>query len=157
MTKLSQFKRTILIIDYTVRGLCSHPYPNHLHGCPNYGKKPGCPPQCRKIENVLNLKKPVYAIWNKFNLADHVARMKDLHPFWSWRQLVCCLYWQPRARKQLKANLILFKRQHPDLIIVPNPEGAGVNVTATMARIGIHLQWPPKTTTYQVALAGTPK
>jgi len=34
------------------------------------------------------------------------------------------------------------------------PEAYGVNVTATMAAVGIKLQWPPRDKTYQIALAG---
>jgi hypothetical protein len=34
------------------------------------------------------------------------------------------------------------------------PEAMGVVVTETMANVGIKLEWPPKTVTYQVALAG---
>jgi hypothetical protein len=33
------------------------------------------------------------------------------------------------------------------------PEAHGLNVTATMKSIGIELEWPPKTVTYQIALA----
>ena len=145
------------IIDYQVRNLCTRKYPNHPKGCPNYGKKVSCPPQCEKIKDILNLKKPVYIIWNKFHLADHIARMKDLHPFWSWRQLVCCLYWQQGARKQLEREIVDFNLDHSLLyqIILRIPEARGVNVTETMKSIGEILEWPPKTKTYQVALVGT--
>jgi hypothetical protein len=34
-----------LIIDPNVRDYCLLPYPDHPHGCPNYGKSPLCPPQ----------------------------------------------------------------------------------------------------------------
>lgn len=145
------------VIDYRVRNLCTQKYPNHPKGCPNYDKKVGCPPHCKSIDDVINLKKPIYAIWNKFNLADHVARMNDLHPFWSWKQLVCCLYWQRGARKQLEQEIRDFNLDHSLLykIVLRTPEAGGVNVTATMKSIGEILEWPPKTKTYQVALIGT--
>jgi len=40
------------------------------------------------------------------------------------------------------------------LIIIKNPEGAGVNCTATMKKIGIKMEWPPIKYTYQIVLAG---
>ena len=37
--------------------------------------------------------------------------------------------------------------------IVKTPEGAGINITDTMKRVGIELEWPPTTKTYQIVLA----
>ena len=150
------YKVVVPVIDYSVRNLCTRSYPNHLKGCPNYDKKVGCPPQCKRIDKVLNLGEPIYIIWNVFRLADHVARMKVLHPFWTWRQLTCCLYWQPKARKQLEQEIRDFNLEHSLLykIILRVPEARGVNVTETMKKIGEYLEWPPKTKTYQVALIG---
>jgi len=34
------------------------------------------------------------------------------------------------------------------------PEAMGVNVTETMKRVGIELEWPPVNVAYQIALAG---
>jgi hypothetical protein len=42
------------------------------------------------------------------------------------------------------------------LIAVTCPEACGVDVTATMASIGVALEWPPVSTAYQVALVGSP-
>lgn len=156
MTKPETFKRVHPVIDYSVRSLCIHVYPNHPHGCPNYGKKTGCPPHSPKIDQLIDLSRPVWAIWNIFDFAAHCKRMLKLHPEWKKypKKVACCLYWQPKARKQLMSNVAAFLNKHRDMVIVLNPEGAGVNVTATMASIGHHLQWPPTTRTYQVALAG---
>lgn len=71
---------------------------------------------------------------------------------------MCCLYWQPTARKQLRAEIARFKfMEQPRYKVVTCPEACGVNVTATMAFIGHVLEWPPTTVTYQVALAGVSK
>jgi len=80
--------------------------------------------------------------------------MKENHPGWSDRQAYCCLYWQPRARKQLRAKIEGFLRIHPGLKIITCPEAQGVNVTATMKLIGIELEWPPREIAYQVVVAG---
>ena len=148
------------VVDAGVREVCRKPYPNHPRGCPNHGKRATCPPQAPAISDVLDSYKPVWAIWNVFDLAAHIEKMRARHPAWSPLQLVCCLYWQRTARKALRAeiDMFVFERQAAGggpLRIIACPEACGVNVTATMARIGERLEWPPKTITYQVALAGT--
>jgi len=149
------YKKVVAMLDSNVRILCIRPYPNHNKGCPNFGKKDGCPPQALLATEILDTAKPIYAIWNVFNLADHVARMKNAHPNWTWRQLVCCLYWQPKARKQLKVEIMKFKKEVPGQIILKCPEANGFNITDTMKSINEYLEWPPQRITYQVVLAGT--
>jgi predicted metal-binding protein len=152
-------KQIELIIDYHVRYLCEEPYPNHPKGCPNYRRKLSCPPGAPFIETVIDLSKPVYAIWNVFDFASHTIRMYQLHPDWSQRQLECCLYWQGTARKKLK-ELIFDFQFNPDHIsyeIFTCPEAIGINVTETMKSIGEILEWPPVTKAYQVVIAGVRK
>ena len=147
-----------VVFEPRVRGLCVRPYPGHPRGCPNYGKKRGCPPGCPTIHQQLDLARPVYAIVNEFDLAAHVARMRTLHPAWSQRQLECCLYWQPRARLELKHEikrfLLLTMGCDPSAFADTCPEAGGVNVTQTLARVGIDLEWPPKKIVRQVAFGG---
>ncbi len=148
------WKYVVPVIDPAVRNLCFKPYPNHNKGCPNYGKKIGCPPQAPLVGDIINLSKQVWVIWNEFDFGGHCARMKEKHPMWSQRQIECCLYWQGTARKQLKQILTKFTSKHPGLKIIQCPEACGVNLTATMDNAGIELQWPPTTKTYQIVLAG---
>ena len=143
------------VIDLSVRILCLQHYPGHSKGCPNYQKKEGCPPKCPTIYELIDLQERVYVIWNLFDFAGHCQRMRVKHPRWSKRQIACCLYWQPTARKQLKGQVKMFLSDRPDKTVVWNPEGAGINVTETMKTICIDLQWPPVTKTYQIVLAGT--
>jgi hypothetical protein len=138
------------VIDYSVRGLCCKPYPNHVHGCPNFHRKKGCPPECPKFESIVDIDKPIYAIFNKFDFVGHVERMKNKHPEWTKRQLECCLYWQQKARKVLKEKIKEFLREHSDMRIIHCPEGCGVNITETMKNVGIFLEWPPVNYTYQI-------
>lgn len=81
-----------VVIDPVVRALCCHPYPGHPRGCPNYNRKPGCPPGAPMFDDRMDLGRPVYAIINEFDLAAHMERMRQDHPDWSERQLTCCLY-----------------------------------------------------------------
>ena len=146
------------IIDHSVRGLCSRPYPGHPKGCPNHAKKQGCPPGARLFDQVYDLRQPVFVIWNAFPIGEHAARMRELHPDWSERQLYCCLYWQPKARAQLTEIVPRFYAEHSreGYSIEYCPEAMGVNVTATMASIGVELKWQPRDVAYQVALAWVP-
>lgn len=148
------------VIDCNVRNLCTRKYPNHPKGCPNYGKKAGCPPHCRSIEEIIDLDSDIFVVWNIFDFAAHCQWMKVKHPQWSTRQVECCLYWQQGARKELGLEIIKFtkltyKNGNPTRIVLLVPEARGVNVTETMKSIGEVLEWPPKTKTYQVALIGT--
>lgn len=142
------------VIDYAVRGLCVSPYPGHKKGCPNFNHKNGCPPRAMTFDKVYDLSKPVYAIINKFDFAEHVNRMKELHPKWSQRQLECCLYWQPKARKQLLQHIKYFFSNHQGYFITVCPEAMGLDVTRTLKNSGIDLEWPPKQWACQVAIAG---
>jgi predicted metal-binding protein len=146
------------VVDHAVRNLCQRPYHGHESkkkpGCPNYGKKTGCPPGAKLFDDVYDLEKPVYAVYNAFMIGEHVDRMRHLHSDWSENQLYCCLYWQTKARKQLLKMIIEFQRQHPGYTISVCPEAMGVNITATMRNVGVKLEWPPRVVAYQVALAG---
>jgi hypothetical protein len=152
---MRMFKEVKPIIDYEVRNLCFRSYPGHPKGCPNFGKRPSCPPKAPILSMVMDLDQPVYAIWNVFDFGRHTQRMNVVHPGWSRRQLECCLYWQGTARKQLQAEINQFLSEMDGLwTVIKCPEALGVNVTETMKSIGEHLEWPPVTKTYQVALAG---
>ncbi len=152
-----------LVIEMQVRELCPKPYPLHPKGCPNYGKRPTCPPAALPIGQVIDLDKPVWIAWNDFDLAGHVSLMKDRHPAWSDRQLRCVLYWQQTARRALRLRVKTFLKQQaeefdrPGLIVVECPEACGVNVTETMRRVGVELEWPPVQVARQVALIGWPR
>jgi len=132
------------------------PYPRHRKGCPNYNKRASCPPQRKKIKDIIRTDLTTYIIWTTFNFKAHVDKMRRKHPKWSQRQLECCLYWQNTARKNLEKEITRFQDTiwKTGFTIVKIPEACGVNVTATMARIGWHLEWPPVNITYQVAVAG---
>jgi len=137
-----------------LRKLCTRRYPGHPRGCPNFGKRDSCPPQAPLINETLDLTQPVWVIYNDFDLASHVAKMRARHPNWTERQMYCLLYWQPTARKHLRAVIEEFLQQHPGLLVVSTPEAQGVDVTSTMRGVGIYLEWPPRNVAYQVVLAG---
>jgi hypothetical protein len=153
--RIMPFAQVIPVVDYSVKGLCVKPYLGHKLGCPNFHKRKDCPPFAPKITETLDIAKPVYAIWNAFDIGSHIAKMRAKHPRWSEHQLSCCLYWQPKARKALRSIIRAFLRDNPHLRAISTPEAQGVNLTATMASIGIILEWPPRNIAYQIVLAGT--
>jgi predicted metal-binding protein len=145
-----------LVLDRSVRGLCVKPYPGHPKGCPNFNHKAGCPPQAGWWADVYDVSAGAVAIVNEFDIGLHVAAMRKIHPRWSERQLECCLYWQPKARAQLKETIADFRRRCPGYDVNTCPEAMGVNVTETMKRLGVLLEWPPKQIVRQVAIAAIP-
>ena len=142
-----------VVLDDEMRNLCTKPYHNHPRGCPNYGKRPVCPPIAMTFEQVYQ-PGPIYLIWTTFNFGDHCAKMRAKHPSWTEPQVRCCLYWQGTARKYHKKEVEWFKLSHPSNVVTSCPEATGVNVTQTMAHQGQFLEWPPEKLTYQVSLAG---
>ena len=109
------------------------------------------------FDERFDVSRPMFAIINEFDLAAHVERLLIRHPGWSERQLVCCLYWQPTARKQHKALILQFLRQYPGYYVDVCPEAGGVNVTDTLKAIGIELEWPPHKIVRQVGIGGRKK
>jgi predicted metal-binding protein len=95
-----------LIVSNKTGQWCKIPYPNHLKGCPNYGKKDYCPPpSANLLINILDLKRPMYIVYSEFDLDKHILKMKNKHPQWTDRQLRNVLYWQGTSRKQLKERV----------------------------------------------------
>ncbi len=139
------------VINHDSSKWCALKYPGHKHGCPNLAK--GCQRNITYFDNYYDLSKPVYAVYTTFDLGAHVEKMRKKHPNWSMRQLRNLLYWQGTARKNFRLIVKKFLEDYPDYDIC-SPEGMGVDVTATMATVGIKLDWPPTKLTYLIVFAG---
>ncbi|MCX6746934.1 MAG: hypothetical protein NTU63_02245 [Candidatus Pacearchaeota archaeon] len=136
---------------------CCLPYPNHPKGCPNYRKKEGCPPNIPRLEEALDLNKEIYLIYTEFNIGEHAERMKRLHSDWSDKQIYCCLYWQPKARKMQRQEEEKSKKEKGINLILTSPEAMGINLVSFMNKIGVKLEWPPRKITRLVSLGGMSK
>jgi hypothetical protein len=135
--------------------LCARPYPLHPGGCPNFRRKEGCPPGAPLLGDFYDLARPCYVVWNVFSLGEHARAMRSRHPGWSDRQVYCCLYWQPRARAALEAEIEVFMAGgHGDSCVARCPEAMGLDVTETMRLVGVALEWPPLERAVLVAFAG---
>lgn len=130
---------------------CELPYPGHKKGCPNYGK--GCP--LPHVDNYFDLSKPHWFAITKFDLKNHVQKMKGGHPKWSERQCRCVLYWQNGVRKELDKTCREFI-QNKNLIFHKIPEAMGVNVILTLKKLKIPIEIKPKNFVHKVALIGSP-
>ena len=160
MTEIYQQKIVPVMLDIPAEDLCQRRYGlnpetgrySHPKGCPNYGKKPTCPPFAPLWNETCDM--ATWVIWKRFNLAEQRERMKILQPTWAEqpRRLECCLYWQKGARKPLKD--FIKKWNMLGFFTTMVPEAMGINVTETMRQIGVILEWPPETWTYQVAMGG---
>jgi hypothetical protein len=148
-------------IDSSVRGLCTRPYHDHPKGCPNHGQRDTCPPAAPRFHDLYDPRQ-VWACWTAYDLAGHRERQREAHPDWSERQLVNCRHWQGKVRAFLKRNCQQWiarqkRRLGLNLVLSTCPEAMGVNVTVTMERLGVELEWPPRDTTRVVYLVGVPK
>ncbi|MEI6732024.1 MAG: DUF2284 domain-containing protein [archaeon] len=149
-----------IVFERRIQGLCRKPFYGHPHGCPNYGKKEGCPPGLPLIDKMLDFRSNIYVIYTPFNLGEFAERMKQAHPNWNNRQCYNPRIWQPTARKMHRADVTHFLETHECMIVNGSPEGHGVNLTDLMAKIGITLdwKWPPEhrieNKTYRISLGG---
>lgn len=157
--------KVIPVINDNVRNLCTRPYPNHPKGCPNFNHKKGCPPNCPKFFDTFYQSKNFYALYAEFEIGVHAAQLKAKYPTWTDRQAYCCLYWQPRMRKFLRRKaqewMTNFVNTYTDFVDLYGaakytecPEALGVNVTRTMEKAGVILEWPPKKITRMIYLFG---
>lgn len=153
--------RVCPVMDSRVRGLCVKPYGNNKKGCPNFNDPKHayrCPPGAPFFDRYFDLSRPIYAVVNDFPYGEHVKRMlatpKKDGSARSLDEAKCVLYWQNTARKQLQAKIYAALATLPGYEATWCPEGMGVNVTETLAKAGITLEWPPKQIARQVAFLG---
>jgi predicted metal-binding protein len=164
----SQIDANKIKIDKRIPGLCKRPFYGHAHGCPNYGKKEGCPP-CNFLEDdFLDFNREIYVIYTKFELGNFAEKMRITHPEWRDfpRQLYNPRRWQNTARKLHRKDILEFLSEHKLMHVDNSPEARGVNVSELMKQVGITLnwKWPPEhilenqrykeNLTYIISLAG---
>lgn len=122
---------------------CCLPYPNHPKGCPNFPKCRDKYPDFKTLEGYK-----WYAIVEEFDLKAHAERMKKKHPNWTPRQCRNPLYWQNGVRKKLRERAIKFCEEKKFLgdnfsILLEVPEASGIDVFATMEKVGLKLERYP--------------
>jgi hypothetical protein len=142
-----------------IQGLCRIPYHGHSKGCPNYGKKRGCPPGQPLIDNILDFESDLFIIYTRHKVGEFAAQMMERHPEWNDRQCYNPRYWQGGARKihRIERERAL---EFEGIEKIVWPENHGINVSSLMKNIGIKLNWlwPPEHNlenfTYIISLGG---
>ncbi|MCK9568816.1 hypothetical protein M0R72_07745 [Candidatus Pacearchaeota archaeon] len=83
--------------------------------------------------------------------------MQTAHPDWEEYQLANLLYWQGTSKRMLRDEVARFKQSVPRVHVVPRNAHIDnyIDVTSTMAKVGIRLEWPARTKAYEIAFAGT--
>ena len=143
-----------------IQALCARPYYGHPHGCPNYGKRPECPPNAPLIDKVLDLEREIFVIYTPFEVGEFAEHIWENHPGWNNRQIYNPRYWQPCARKLHRMDVANDVEELGIEIVTGNAEGQGVNYSFLMKNMGIELSWvwPPEHSldniTYRISLAG---
>jgi hypothetical protein len=144
-----------LVLEPKARQWCTLPYPDHPHGCPNFGKHVTCPPEAPEAAGWLTGTSTLWLAYVKFDLAAHVAKMQAQQPGWSMRQARCLLYWQPSVNKCLREfteQLLVKLSRHGAIKATYCPEAMGIQVLQTANNAGIPIQQHPVNYIYKVAL-----
>jgi predicted metal-binding protein len=147
---ISQLKE--VVVNRRSRDWCKLPYTDHPHGCPNYGKRKTCPPQSPLFEKIV--KSPFTLVAVKFNLENHVKKMKKKHPGWSDRKARCVLYWQKKMNRCLRETCERIASNNPNSVVLYKPEANGVNVFETCRKIGLILEKNPQKIVWKIAIIG---
>lgn len=128
-----------LVTSPNVGKWCRLPYPGHPRGCPNFGKKPHCPPNVIPIDRFIDISLPMYLVRAQFNLRSHAERMKSMHPGWTNRQCRSVLYWQNSVRAKLRDKVRTAMSDLSCDAVTFCPEGMGLNVFVTARLAGLRL------------------
>ena len=106
------------------------------------------------LGDIYDLDSSVLLVIARFDLQDHMVKMKALHPAWSNRQTRCCLYWQGAVRKRLNEAVGGILAWYENLTHTTCPEALGLNVLRTLNLMGIPARKNPTQFVYKVAMLG---
>lgn len=142
-----------VVVCKEVRNWCRLPYLDHPNGCRYYGQRDDCPPRAKLFNEIV---KPPYALVAiRFNLDEHVRKLKKKHANWSDRQAGCVWYFQGTLNKRIREECEKLKKKNS--VVFYRPESNGVNVFETCKRIGLRLKRNPKRFVWKVAIIGVKK
>jgi len=154
MSKIVEITGNIVMSD-KCHEWCLLPYPNHPKGCPNYGKKVGCPPDVPYLFDAMDMSRPAYFAYIKFDLKTHAEKLLIKHPEWTSRQSRCCLYWQGGVRRDLR-EFCNETCEGTSMAYSTCPEAMGMNVMRTATKNGIPIDIKAREFVYKIALVGFP-
>ena len=153
---IREIEKNSLEISERYQCLCLKRSNSFRKGCPNYGKKNGCPPRSLFNEDY-DLTKPIYLITTDFELTEHAQRIRAVHLNWTERAVYNPRYWQATARKLHEKEVREFLKEHNSYSIERSPEGSGINVDRLCKLCDILLEWPPRKLTRIVSIGAIKK
>lgn len=130
---------------------CVLPYPNHIAGCPNFGKRSDCPPKTAYFLDVYDPQVLIASLC--FDFQNYLEIKKQIHSDWTDKALRNSRHFQNHLRMALRKEIndALERPELADYAAVYNPEAMGVNVHATCRKVGLELEWPPEKKMYRLA------
>ncbi len=141
-----------IVITEKTRYWCELPYPNHPNGCPNVGD---CEATTKYVKDVFDMERNIWFVIVKFDIESFAERMKAKHPDWTKKQRTCLLYWQGSVESKLEDEAKKFVNKEGGTMYEMVPEGMGVNVFATMLKLGYPIETGrPEKNIFKVALVG---
>jgi len=155
-----------IVFTEKVREWCKLPYPmpkpDHPRGCPNYGKKPLCPPTAPYRADILVKFKNFKIVHAVFDFKRYKELVRESHPAWSDRQVENVLYWQSAVKKVLKDRVFGDHRHiDNDRVVLgagsgfdncQSMESAGIDVFATLKNNDIPIEHRPENIVTLVSL-----
>jgi hypothetical protein len=135
---------------------CTLPYPNHIAGCPNFGKRQDCPPEAPYFLDIYRSR--AFVAFLCFDFEKYLEIKKQIHPDWTDKALRNPRHWQDHLRMVLKKSVAdtLKMSELSDYEAVYNPEAMSVNVHATCQAVGLELEWPPQKKMHRLAFLAKP-
>lgn len=146
------------VFDPDIRTLCRRPYPDHPHGCPNYGKRSDCPPHAPFFPRAYDTSAPNYLAVVKFDFAKYLEERRVIHPDWTERALRNPRHYQGHLRADLSRFVGQIMPQM-DCGYEPifNPEAMGVDIASMFPKVGLQWEFPPQANNYRVCLIAKKK
>lgn len=140
------------------RSLCLRPYHLHKYGCPNFGNLPICPPNIPMYDKVFDMDKDIYLIYTTHDVKSHYEMRRNKFPDATEYEIKNVIYWQGTAKMNHRKEIKRFFLLHDNLLDYKaiTPEALGVDVFATLKKVGINLDWPPTDLSYRVSFAAKP-
>lgn len=131
-----------------VHKLCTQEYYQHKKGCPNFGKKLGCPPGLKHISEIVDVS-TLHFYFLRFHFQKYIEQKMDRSPGWTNRAYANQRHWQAHLRSQLARRweeVDQYNYPEYNLCLAPdsycrNPEGHGINVVQTLENHGFKTGW----------------
>lgn len=134
---------------------CKLPYNEKDEGCINFNK-------CKEMVTFDKFSNEPYILnAMKWNYKKYIRDMKKRHPSWSLRQLGNIWYYQIHCRRLLgeASNRMQYNymwKRNKTLKVMTSPEVNGINVLATMLRLGLDIEVKPINYVWFVHILFTP-